>query len=133
MRFLVPLLLALAGASLAVAQETKPSPDPCGDCRNAASAEKAKCETGARDPAARELCAKRASEATLACQLNACKPGVDSQLAGNCPDCQHRAAEEERACRQMRIGSPEHSACTQRVGRMKAQCEEKYCKLAPPK
>lgn len=133
MRVLAAVFVLLLGASDAIAQDTKPSPDPCGDCRTAASTEKAKCEAAAKDAAARELCAKRASEATLTCQFNACKAGVDSQLAGNCPACQHRAAEEERACRQMRIGSPEHASCTQRVGRMKADCEEKFCKLTPPR
>lgn len=109
-----------------------PQADPCGECRKSADAEKARCESSAADARLREACAKRASEAMLACQLGACKPGA-APAAGTCPMCQHRVSEEDKACRTMSPGSPDHVLCTQRVGRMKAQCEATVCKPAASK
>jgi hypothetical protein len=109
-----------------------PLADPCGECRRSVEAEKQKCEGAARDAAAREACAKRAAEAGLTCQLGSCRGGGGPPLAaGTCSGCQHRVTEEERTCRAMPITSPEQVLCTQRVARLRTECETTVCKATP--
>jgi hypothetical protein len=107
--------------------------DPCGECRKAAAAEKGKCDAAAKAGAALELCVKQINEAMLACQLGACKPSVDAQMAALCPDCQSKVSDEEKHCRAMSPGSVEQAACAQRASRMRAACDEKYCRHVAPK
>ena len=124
------LLLALCLCGTAIAQVV---PDPCADCRDAAGIEKRKCDSAAKSPVEFDACTKRISEAMVACQVGACRPGTDAQKIALCPQCQSRASDEERSCRSMSPGSKEHIACAQRAGRMKAECEDKFCKLAAPR
>lgn len=130
-RIAATIVAALLAAPAWSQAPARPGADPCTDCRAAAAAGKQRCDAAAKASADFDACAKRITEAMLACQVGACKPGLDAQMAAMCPDCQHRAAEEEKTCRSMAAGSAEQVSCNQRVGRMRVACEEKYCKLAP--
>lgn len=128
LRAVAVLVSSLAICAGALAQ------DPCGECRKAAGAEKQKCDAAAaKSGSGAEDCVKRISEAMLACQLGTCKPAADAQMAQMCPGCQSRVSDEEKLCKSMPPGSAEQMACSQRAGRMKAECEEKFCKHAAPK
>jgi hypothetical protein len=106
--------------------------DPCAQCRMSADTEQQKCEAAAKDAAARATCAKRGAEASLSCDLVACKAGPRQRQAdGTCPGCQNRVSEEERSCRLMPPGSSEQMLCTQRAGRLRTECDTTVCKTAP--
>lgn len=130
---MVMVLGFLAGGA-AAQDPANAGADPCGQCRKAADADQQKCEAAAADAPARAACAKRGAEASLTCELSACKAGPRVRQAdGTCAGCQHRVAEEERACRSMPPGSSEQQLCTQRVGRLRTECETTVCRATAPK
>jgi hypothetical protein len=131
MKTFAPWLLGFALCGAAFAQDVKPEAGRCDQCLASAAADRQRCEAAAKEPAAREACAKRFSEVQLGCQLSACKPGQSAPDSASCPECQHRAAEDERNCRSMGPGSAGRIACEQRVSRMRARCDETSCKNAP--
>ena len=130
----VMIVMALAAGGAGAQGPTPTSADPCGECRKGAEAEQQKCEGAAGDAAARAACAKRGAETSLSCELSACKAGPrERQASGTCAGCQHRVSEEERTCRSMPPASSEQANCTQRVARLRTECDNTVCKTTAPK
>jgi hypothetical protein len=128
---MVMVLGFLAGGA-AAQDPANAGADSCTQCRTSADTEQQKCEAAAKDPAARQACAKRGAESSLSCDLVACKAGPRvRQAEGTCAGCQHRVSEEERSCRTMPPASSEQVQCTQRAGRLRTECDTTVCKTAP--